>query len=882
MALFDRLRRGNRRARPTDEPSGPRLTFAELEERLGAIREAAVAPEDALEPALWAIVETTGASAGAICLYDVRQCILRLTTETGLSDEGCQQLRTIRRADPACWDIPLHGLLNRRAYLIESASRNRYVPQLVESRTPVTTVVCVPMFAGMTPLGSLVLVSSAPRVFTQRDIETLWGPLRGLAQIIEVIRRQVTVAASSGDVPAIDRAHIERSELAAERDQLLSELAARRTEGEKLAKALEEQIAVVAQLRTELEKARSECQMLEREASRRADAPMDDADDAVRAHVAGLEAERDDLRARLARAEEARAHLERREGELESARTRAEEDAAAACEAVRRLRDSDAESDREADRLRQEREAEIVRLDERVQELERALAAAAAAAPDAEALGARIAELEAQIEASGREAGDTRAALERAQMDVARLGAEAAQLEQRYGDASARAAALEDEVRVVRAERDQAREAEQANASELADARVRIEVLTGERDEAVARTSEIDGARETAAMREERIAELEGRLDREREAKARVDGEVTELRARLDAMAAAEQSRDAATAELHAEIAQLRETCERLQREQSDLAAAHDVALERLSVPSDAGTVRMGVSSMFESDLEGNVDEAVTVISVPPEPLTPIIESGSSPLLVVIDSSEAWKSLDIEGYEIYVAPPDTDAAAAVAALDPARIVANLASGVVNTLGAVRKAGATARFWGCIADPETGRALPLGMIEPVIPPIDPDTIIAKLGPYAVRGARLVTIGTDVDALMSLRQALARSGVSVSMAWDAKQGMDLIHQARPDAMVVDLDLPKRDGFALVARGVAQLDPPPYTLLIGGRSGSGKAFQEALATLKDGQHLCGLEEALKTLCEREVPASPPKGARHRRLPYGSRGREKSRGRH
>jgi CheY-like chemotaxis protein len=285
---------------------------------------------------------------------------------------------------------------------------------------------------------------------------------------------------------------------------------------------------------------------------------------------------------------------------------------------------------------------------------------------------------------------------------------------------------------------------------------------------------------------------------------------------------------------------------------------------------------------MFESDLEGDIEEAVTVISVPPEPLTPIIEAGSTPLLVVIDSDDAWKSLEIEGYEIYVAPPDTDAAAAVAALDPARIVANLASGVVNTLGALRKAGSKARFWGCIADPTTGRAISLGMIEPVIPPIDPDGIIAKLGPYATRGARLVTIGTDVDALMSLRQALARRNVSVSMAWDAKQGMDLIQQARPDAMVIDLDLPKKDGYALVVRGVAQLDPPPYTLLVGGRSGSGKAFAEALASLEENQHLCGLEDVLTTVCTRDETMPGSKDARrHKRLPYGSRGRDKTRGR-
>src|SRR5947208_10399153 len=46
------------------------------------------APEDALQPALQAILEATGAQAGAICLFDVRYGLLRLAAEVGISDEG--------------------------------------------------------------------------------------------------------------------------------------------------------------------------------------------------------------------------------------------------------------------------------------------------------------------------------------------------------------------------------------------------------------------------------------------------------------------------------------------------------------------------------------------------------------------------------------------------------------------------------------------------------------------------------------------------------------------------------------------------------------------------------------------------------------------------
>src|SRR5204863_218812 len=98
----------------------------------------AAAPEDMLEPALAAVLEASHASAGALCLFDQRNELLRLAAEVGLSDEGCKRLRQVRRGGMAGWDMPLHSLLNRRVYLIESAAKNRYVPPLVEAAGSLT------------------------------------------------------------------------------------------------------------------------------------------------------------------------------------------------------------------------------------------------------------------------------------------------------------------------------------------------------------------------------------------------------------------------------------------------------------------------------------------------------------------------------------------------------------------------------------------------------------------------------------------------------------------------------------------------------------------------------------------------------------------------
>src|SRR6185369_3718575 len=152
------------------------------------------APEELIEIQLRAILESTQTSAGAVCLFDQHQELLRLAVEIGLSDEGCRRLRSVRRGAATTWDMPLHSLLNRRVYLIESAAKNRYVPPLVDDVSLVRAVACVPLSDGSTPVGSLILVALAPRTFGERQIRLLEQPVRDLVGHIGAMRKRVSVA----------------------------------------------------------------------------------------------------------------------------------------------------------------------------------------------------------------------------------------------------------------------------------------------------------------------------------------------------------------------------------------------------------------------------------------------------------------------------------------------------------------------------------------------------------------------------------------------------------------------------------------------------------------------------------------------------------------
>src|SRR5881296_1126271 len=382
MAIFPRKPRRSP-GRPVT-PQGPTAPAARtlsvgevLREQLREIAAAAVVPEDALEPALRAILEASRAQAGALCLFDQRHGILRLVAEVGFSEEGCRRLRNVRRTDPTAWDMPLNGLMNRRAYLIESASRNRYVPRLVEHAAAVRTIACVPLHAGPTPVGSLVLVALAPRSFAERDVRMLERPLAELAVMIEAVRRRgarvepveapKTPVAAPPPLPLPQPvAHV--TELQAEREQLRGEVAARSAERAVLAAELAARSGETDRLRAALELAAADRARLAADFEQ---AKRDgERAEMLAASLAAAERERARLAAALETAAAERAEWARAEGALEAARAAAERAAASATAELAGARRAAAANEATAAARTAEWAAEVERLRIRAEETE--------------------------------------------------------------------------------------------------------------------------------------------------------------------------------------------------------------------------------------------------------------------------------------------------------------------------------------------------------------------------------------------------------------------------------------------------------------------------------------------------------------------------------
>jgi len=625
------------------------------------------APEDALQPALQAVLEATGAQAGALCLFDVRYGLLRLAAEVGISDEGCRALRSIRQDDARGWALPLQCLRDHRPYLIDAASGAHDVPPLVEAGAALCSVACVPLCAGETPLGSLVLVARAPRALSEHDVEQLARPLDEVVRMIETARRPRAGAAApepepSGVVASLDGPRGEVTPGPPEPASLAAKLAARSEEADRLRAALE---------------------------------------------AAGVE------RARLA-------------GELEHAR-------------------------REASRVE--------------------LLAASLAAAERE-----TAELSAAL---GRSGSGGREAVEQARAAEAARAASEAEL------ASARTA--------------------------LADAEARSVAL------------EAEGRRAGAEIERLELAERDGRAERER-----MEKELAETRARFDELATHGNA-------VEGEIGVLRELVATLRSELVTLAAERDRLLGAPGEPeAERATNVEAEDPPAPAAAELAPSESPPAPAAPPTPAAPPRPRvhGARRLVVVLDVDPVWEGAVIDGTEVTVVKPGSDVFARFVGVTPTRLVVNLAApGALAAMGALRAAGVSGRFWGCLASPASDKALPLGMIEPATRPLDPDAVLLVLGGYAPRGTRIVTAGADGDTLMSLRHALTRQGLSVSMAWDAKQAVDLFEAVRPEVVVLDLELPPRHGYELVVRLAGSSPVPSAVLVYGEGDDTGAGFAAAL---------------------------------------------------
>lgn len=91
---------------------------------------------------------------------------------------------------------------------------------------------------------------------------------------------------------------------------------------------------------------------------------------------------------------------------------------------------------------------------------------------------------------------------------------------------------------------------------------------------------------------------------------------------------------------------------------------------------------------------------------------------------------------------------------------------------------------------------------------------------------LQGRSVLIVDDDEDILSSIELAMRAEGATTTKAIDGNVAMTAYLAANPDAVVLDMMLPKRSGFLVLEKLVEQPDPPVVVMVT---ANQGKRHQE-----------------------------------------------------
>ncbi|MEO8605299.1 MAG: response regulator, partial [bacterium] len=96
-----------------------------------------------------------------------------------------------------------------------------------------------------------------------------------------------------------------------------------------------------------------------------------------------------------------------------------------------------------------------------------------------------------------------------------------------------------------------------------------------------------------------------------------------------------------------------------------------------------------------------------------------------------------------------------------------------------------------------------RGIIAGMTDFIPHPLAPDECATRLLERPGGTQRLLMVSDKIEVMNEIRAVLNRVRCSTSLALDGRQAFDLVGMVKPDAILIDLTLPRGEGLRLVGR-------------------------------------------------------------------------------
>jgi adenylate cyclase len=220
------------------------------------------------------------------------------------------------------------------------------------------------------------------------------------------------------------------------------------------------------------------------------------------------------------------------------------------------------------------------------------------------------------------------------------------------------------------------------------------------------------------------------------------------------------------------------------------------------STPGEGSTFTIRLPRMLQGE------QAMASVS-PVEPIHPIAEDAEEPLVLVVDDDATARELvqrhlERAGFAVVTARGGQEGLRLVRELRPAAVTLDIMMPDLDgwtVLAAIKGDPALASIpvvLMSIVD-QKNRGYALGAADYLVKPVDRSKLVATLnGICGSTGGHALLVDDDEVVRRGVRQALEPIGWRVTEAGDGQEAVALLTFARPDVIILDLMMPKMDGF------------------------------------------------------------------------------------
>ena len=136
------------------------------------------------------------------------------------------------------------------------------------------------------------------------------------------------------------------------------------------------------------------------------------------------------------------------------------------------------------------------------------------------------------------------------------------------------------------------------------------------------------------------------------------------------------------------------------------------------------------------------------------------------------------------------------------------------------------------------------------------------------PHRLKGRNVLIVDDDEDVLSSFDLAMRAEGASTVRAVDGNMAVSAWHTGNPDAVVLDMMLPKRSGFLVLEKIMEHSDPPVVVMVTANQGKRHQVYAQNLgvhAYLTKPVPLHRLVDTVVRLLEGKTTRERPQSADH-----------------